>query len=186
MANDGDNKAENSGCGSGAGSCCSGSGKWIWIGLLVAVAGVLIARTAGRKNAVAGAPAGQATPAVVETVGAKPATAEPAAEGTAIPRLVDLGATKCIPCKMMAPILEELKKSYAGKLDVTFIDVWENPDAGKKYGINLIPTQIFFGADGRELFRHEGFFARDDILAKWKELGVELMQKPETMRPNAE
>jgi len=87
---------------------------------------------------------------------------------------VDLGAGKCIPCKMMAPILEDLKKTCAGKLDVIFIDVWQNPDAGKQYGINLIPTQIFFGADGKERFRHEGFFSKEDILGKWKELGVGL------------
>jgi thioredoxin 1 len=38
----------------------------------------------------------------------------------------------------------------------------------------VIPTQIFYDADGRDLFRHVGFFAKEDILAKWKELGVEL------------
>jgi thioredoxin 1 len=38
----------------------------------------------------------------------------------------------------------------------------------------VIPTQIFYDAAGRELFRHEGFFGKDDILAKWKELGVSL------------
>jgi thioredoxin 1 len=74
----------------------------------------------------------------------------------------------------MAPVLEELKKKYAGKLEVEFIDVWKNPDAGKQYGIEIIPTQIFFDAGGKELFRHVGFFAKEDILAKWKELGVEL------------
>ena len=89
-----------------------------------------------------------------------------------LPRLVDLGAGKCVPCKMMAPILEELKGQYAGKLEVIFIDVWENPDEGKKYGIKLIPTQIFYDASGKELFRHEGFFSKEDILGKWKELGV--------------
>ncbi len=91
----------------------------------------------------------------------------------ALPRLVDLGAGKCIPCKMMAPILEELKKEYAGRLEVVFIDVWQNPDAGKQYGIKLIPTQIFYGPDGKELFRHEGFFSREDILKKWKEQGFD-------------
>lgn len=92
----------------------------------------------------------------------------------ALPRLVDLGADKCIPCIMMAPILEELKKEYAGTFNVEFIDVWKNPDAGRKYGIRIIPTQIFFDASGKELSRHEGFFSREDILLKWKELGVEL------------
>lgn len=90
----------------------------------------------------------------------------------ALPRLVDLGAGKCIPCKMMAPILEELKKEYAGRLEVDFIDVWKNPDEAKKYKINIIPTQIFYDASGQELFRHEGFAPKEYILAKWKELGV--------------
>jgi thioredoxin 1 len=91
-----------------------------------------------------------------------------------LPKLLDLGANKCIPCKAMAPILEELKKEYAGRMDVVFIDVWQVPDAGKQFGVEMIPTQIFFDADGKELFRHTGFFSKEDILAKWKELGVEL------------
>jgi len=90
----------------------------------------------------------------------------------ALPRLVDLGADKCIPCKAMAPILEELKKEYAGRIEVQFIDVWKNPDAGTEYGVQMIPTQIFFDASGKERFRHTGFFGKEDILAKWKELGV--------------
>ena len=101
------------------------------------------------------------------------ATAEPA-QTAALPRLVDLGADKCIPCKMMAPILDEMKAAYAGQLQVDFIDVWKNPDAGEKYGVRVIPTQIFYDANGKELFRHEGFFAKEDMLAKWKELGVDL------------
>ena len=91
-----------------------------------------------------------------------------------LPRLLDLGAGKCIPCRMMAPVLEDLKKEFAGKMNVEFIDVWVNPDAAKPYGIEVIPTQIFYNADGKELFRHVGFFAKEDILAKWKELGVDL------------
>jgi thioredoxin 1 len=98
--------------------------------------------------------------------------------GEKLPRLVDLGAGKCIPCKKMAPILEELKKEFAGRLDVEFIDVWVNPNAGDLYQIKLIPTQIFYDASGKELFRHEGFFSREDILGKWKELGVNLQNTP--------
>jgi len=104
---------------------------------------------------------------------APPAGTESGAKA-ALPRLVDLGAGKCIPCKKMAPILEELKKEYAGRMEVEFIDVWKNPDAGKAYGIEMIPTQIFYDASGTELFRHTGFFGKEDILGKWKELGVEL------------
>ena len=94
----------------------------------------------------------------------------------ALPRLVDLGADKCIPCKMMAPLLVELRSEYEGTLKVEFIDVWKNPEEAPKYGIKLIPTQIFFDASGKELFRHEGFYSKEDILAKWIELGVELIK----------
>jgi len=135
--------------------------------LALAVVGVLIVKTDGKKQT----PAGD-TPVAVEVTGIKAAPPGTELQGKALPRLVDLGAGKCIPCKMMAPILEDLKKTYAGKLDVQFIDVWENPDAGKKYGINVIPTQIFYDADGKELFRHEGFLGKEDILSKWKEFGM--------------
>jgi len=91
-----------------------------------------------------------------------------------LPKMVDLGAGKCIPCKMMKPILDDLKANYADRFVTEFIDVWENPDAGKQYGIEMIPTQIFYDAEGRERFRHVGFYGKEDILNKWKELGVDL------------
>ncbi len=97
-----------------------------------------------------------------------------AAETAKLPKLVDLGADRCIPCKMMMPVLADLKTNYLGQLDVQFIDVWKDPDAGKPYKIKLIPTQIFYDAKGKERFRHQGFFSKEDILAKWKELGVDL------------
>lgn len=89
-----------------------------------------------------------------------------------IPRLVDLGAKKCIPCIMMAPILEELKKEYKGVVQVDFIDVWENQNAGREYSIRAIPTQIFYNASGKELYRHMGFMSRESILAKFQDLGM--------------
>jgi thioredoxin 1 len=119
-------------------------------------------------NIVDRAPAEESTSALVA-----------ANQSNRLPRIVDLGAGKCIPCKMMAPILEELKTEYAGILMVDFIDVWENPDEGKKYSIRMIPTQIFYDASGKELFRHEGFFSKADILAKWKELGIVIESKQE-------
>jgi thioredoxin 1 len=107
-----------------------------------------------------------------------PATNSPATTNAMVkarlPRLVDLGADKCIPCKKMAPILSELKTNYVGQLEVEFIDVWKEPDAAKAYKIRLIPTQIFYDANGKEAFRHEGFYGKEDILAKCKELGVNL------------
>jgi thioredoxin 1 len=98
----------------------------------------------------------------------------PSAGRTALPVLVDLGADQCVPCKLMAPILAELRNDYAGRLEVKFIDVWKSPDAAARYKIKTFPTQIFYDAAGQELFRHEGFLARAEILAKWKELGIDL------------
>ena len=117
-----------------------------------------------------GAPTGEA-------VQAPPSANTNAPTRAKLPRLVDLGAAKCIPCKKMAPILKELKKNYAGQMEVEFIDVWKNPDAAKPYKLLLIPTQIFYDADGKEVFRHEGFYGKADILAKWKELGVSLVER---------
>jgi thioredoxin 1 len=102
------------------------------------------------------------------------ASAESRATSSAktLPRLVDLGAGHCIPCKEMAPILEELKNELKGKVVVEVIDLNENPSAADEYRIRVIPTQIFFSADGEELYRHEGFFPKEDILAKLTELGM--------------
>lgn len=92
----------------------------------------------------------------------------------ALPRLLDLGAGQCIPCKMMAPILEELGKEYEGRLDVEVLDVWENPAAAEPYAIRVIPTQIFYDTKGKELYRNEGFFSKDDILAVFRDHGIDL------------
>ena len=145
--------------------------KWQKLLVVVALLGAVVFVVEHKKRqgfACAGGvctlpPSDEAQPVITETLVQKP-----------LPRLLDLGAGKCVPCKMMAPILDELKETYAGKLEVVFIDVRENQQAGQQYGIRIIPTQIFFDAEGKELFRHEGFFAKEDILAKWKELGVSL------------
>lgn len=108
----------------------------------------------------------------------RPGTADPPeAQSKAIPRLVDLGANKCVPCVMMAPILEELAEEYKGRLIVEFIDVWENRGAGREYGIRVIPTQIFYDASGKELFRHEGFYSKADILGTFERLGISFTQE---------
>jgi len=93
----------------------------------------------------------------------------------ALPRLIELGSVTCIPCRMMTPILDELRREYAGALQVDFIDVHKDREAAARFGIRVIPTQVFLAADGTELFRHEGFFPKADILAKWKDVGVELV-----------
>jgi thioredoxin 1 len=123
--------------------------------------------------------AGKNTNTIPTVAATNPASGTAPAATARLPKLRDLGAGKCIPCKAMAPILEELKKEYAGRMDVEFIDVWQNPDAGKAFNVEMIPTQIFYDAEGREIFRHTGFYGKEDILGKWKELGVELAAKTE-------
>jgi thioredoxin 1 len=86
--------------------------------------------------------------------------------------MVDIGAKKCIPCKMMAPIMVELEKEYKDKAAIIFIDVWENPAAGGQFRIQLIPTQIFYTAEGKEVSRHEGFMDKAAIVAELEKLGV--------------
>ncbi|MFH0728622.1 MAG: thioredoxin family protein [Pseudomonadota bacterium] len=86
--------------------------------------------------------------------------------------MIDLGAKKCIPCKMMAPIMEKLEKAYQGKAIIHFFDIWENPEPGKRFGIRAIPTQIFFDKDTKEVFRHEGFMSEEDIVGQLAKMGV--------------
>lgn len=100
-----------------------------------------------------------------------------AANGPDIPvkntvTMVDLGAKTCIPCKMMAPILEELKAEYQGRAAVIFIDVWEDRSQGKRFGILSIPTQIFFDKHGKEAYRHVGFMDKEKI-KKWLDMLLE-------------
>ncbi len=105
---------------------------------------------------------------------------KPNVEGLALPsvasrpRLVDLGAGQCIPCKKMAPILEELREAYKGRFDVVVLDISEDSSVAERYAVSTIPTQIFYDAEGKERFRHEGFFSREEILSKWSELGVDV------------
>lgn len=94
-----------------------------------------------------------------------------------LPRLLELGSTTCVPCQMMEKVLESLRHGYQGRLQVDFIDVTTNPDAGRRYQIKLIPTQIFFSPEGKELFRHEGFFPEVEIITQWQRLGYQLEQQ---------
>lgn len=114
-------------------------------------------------NEQAASPAPAAQPAATPKVAAAPKK---------LPRVVDLGADKCIPCKKMAPILVELRKEYEGRVTVDFIDVWKNPNAGQPYKIRIIPTQVFFDADGQEVWRHEGFLSKEEFVKKFAEMGV--------------
>ncbi|MBU0728344.1 MAG: thioredoxin family protein [Proteobacteria bacterium] len=89
--------------------------------------------------------------------------------------LVDLGAKTCIPCKLMAPILEELGEAYQGRAEIIFIDVWDPTNEGKAkaFKVRTIPTQIFYDKQGKEVYRHLGFLDKTAIIVKLEELLAE-------------
>lgn len=87
--------------------------------------------------------------------------------------MIDLGAKKCIPCKMMAPILAKLEKAYKGKAEIVFIDVWENRQQAPRFKIKAIPTQVFFNENGEEVYRHVGFLDEKSIIDQMTKMGVE-------------
>lgn len=72
----------------------------------------------------------------------------------------------------MAPILVKLEKAYLGKAAIVFIDVWENREQAKRFGVRGIPTQIFFDQDGKEIFRHTGFFDEKSIISQLTQMGI--------------
>ena len=85
---------------------------------------------------------------------------------------IELGADRCIPCKAMQPIMKEIAETYADRVQVVFYDVWKDPEPARKYGIQLIPTQVFIDQKGNEIFRHVGLFPKEEILALLKKQGV--------------
>lgn len=87
--------------------------------------------------------------------------------------MMDLGSTGCVPCQMMEPILDELTREYQGRVDIQFVDVNERQEFADKYKIYAIPTQIFFDRSGKEVYRHEGFFAKEEIIKKLKQMGLD-------------
>ena len=78
---------------------------------------------------------------------------------------VELGSVKCIPCRMMQPVMRAIELKYGNQIKVIFYDVWQQEQArfAQNYKIRLIPTQVFLDAKGKELMRHEGFFPEKDI-----------------------
>ena len=151
----------------------------ILIVLALAIASVLYLKPRHDMPAAPEIAGSEISPSTAETDVRTPPEAEPGSKSIPVrlPRLIDLGADKCIPCKMMAPILQQLKEEYTEVFEVIFIDVWKDPQPGKRYKIRVIPTQIFFDGAGKELFRHEGYFSKEDILKKWEELGVTVQRK---------
>jgi len=92
---------------------------------------------------------------------------------------VELGSVNCIPCKMMQPVMEAIEEEFGSQIEVVFHDVWKDAEPGRKYGIKLIPTQVFLDETGTEFFRHEGFFPKEDIEKLLVEKGLKIFKQVE-------
>ncbi len=137
-----------------------------------------------RQGPTVQSPVPQAGPSTASLAHAESAESAPAGKmgapvaPAALPRLLELGSTTCIPCKQMVPVLDALRAEYGGKLAVDFVDVWKDETAGKRYGVEVIPTQIFFDSEGRELSRHQGYWPKEEIVARFAEHGIRLEPGP--------
>jgi thioredoxin 1 len=89
------------------------------------------------------------------------------------PKLLDFGAGTCIPCKKMAPILQELAEEYKGRVVIKIIEVYQERELTRANGIRLIPTQIFFDTKNQEVYRHVGFMGKEQIKAMFQKMGVQ-------------
>ncbi len=96
------------------------------------------------------------------------------AEDNILVTFVELGSVRCIPCKLMQPIMKDIEKDYAGQVKVVFHDVWtpEGEPFAASFKIRVIPTQVFLDKDGEEYFRHEGFFPKEELVKVLKQKGV--------------
>lgn len=103
-----------------------------------------------------------------------PVPAEPAPEAekqqpakpkevTPLVTFIELGAESCIPCRMMQPVMKEITDEYKGLVKVIFIDLYKDKEAAQKYGVRVMPTQVFLDHQGREFWRHEGFYPKAEI-----------------------
>lgn len=89
-----------------------------------------------------------------------------------LPKLIDFGANKCIPCKKMAPILQDLSEEYKGRVVIKIIEIYQERELTMVNEIRLIPTQIFFDEKNREVYRHVGFMDKEQIKKVFEKMGV--------------
>ena len=120
-----------------------------------------------------------ALPPVAAVVPVDPVPPGYAPSQQGLPRLVSVGAGKCIPCRAMAPIRAELREEYAGGLVVDFYDLWKDPAVGDHFNVHMIPTLIYYDAGGRELGRQVGYTPKPEILKAFSRWGVRLSRAPE-------
>jgi len=145
--------------------------KTVYRTVVIAIVAIVVAATIVAKQRKPAA----SEPPESQSEGTAPAVTHQAApsEGKALPQVLDFGRGVCTMCKMMKPVLDELAKEYDGRAIIKIIDIDEQEELTDQHKIELIPTQVFLDAEGKEVFRHTGFMPKEDIVAKLKEMGVE-------------
>ncbi len=91
-------------------------------------------------------------------------------EGKAV--MLELGSVGCMPCEQMKPVMEKLRMNYKGKLEVFFVDVRKDRDTAQRFGVFVIPTQVFLDKNGKEFHRHMGFYGYEEIVPVLKNAGI--------------
>ncbi len=86
--------------------------------------------------------------------------------------MLELGSVGCIPCEQMKPVMEKLRTNYKGKLEVFFVDVRKDKENGRRFGVYVIPTQVFLDKSGKEFHRHIGFYGYEEIVLVLKKAGI--------------
>jgi len=87
---------------------------------------------------------------------------------------IELGSVRCIPCQQMQPVMKSIHEKYGTQVQVVFHDVWtpEGRPFADQYTIQAIPTQVFLDENGKEFFRHEGYFPEEELVKVLKTKGV--------------
>jgi thioredoxin 1 len=86
--------------------------------------------------------------------------------------MLELGSVGCIPCEQMKPVMEKLRTDYRGKLEVLFVDVRKDKETARRFGVYVIPVQVFLDKTGKEFHRHLGFYGYEEIAPVLKQAGI--------------
>lgn len=113
--------------------------------IVLVIAGIFVYKTwsdAERNENLTASEAGNTLPLAVSSIDLE------TLKTYKLPMLIDFGSDDCQPCREMAPVLEKLHEEWQGKVIVQFADVWKYTTAANGFPISVIPTQMFFNADG--------------------------------------
>jgi len=86
--------------------------------------------------------------------------------------MLEIGSVGCVPCDMMKPVMEKLSNQYRGKIEVVFIDIKFDRKAVSRFGVYMIPTQVFLDKNGKEFYRHIGYLTYEEIVPVLKKAGI--------------